>query len=318
MWATWRFARAVPSAEVSRTADPAAELPALATLFDATFTIVGPSGAREVPWSEFFVTFLTSCLEADVILTGVTLTLPPRAAGWSFREIARRHGDFALAGCAAVVELEAGGTAIANARVALFGVDATPVRLLDAEPQLAGLAPGDPAIDDIAADAAAKLEPNADIHGSSEFRRDIARSLIASGIRDAARHAGRARMSDEKHPVAFTLNGTRRRANGRRAVLLSDFLRHDLEFTGTHVGCEHGVCGSCTVLVDGEPARSCLMLAVQADGRTIETGREPRTERRHALAAAIGVSQASRTAVRILYAGLSHDGRPRFSARASR
>jgi carbon-monoxide dehydrogenase small subunit len=66
--------------------------------------------------------------------------------------------------------------------------------------------------------------------------------------------------------------------NGRDVVatveprrLLSDFLRHDLGLTGTHVGCEHGVCGVCTVLFDGEPARSCLMLAVQADGHRVET-----------------------------------------------
>jgi len=78
-------------------------------------------------------------------------------------------------------------------------------------------------------------------------------------------------MSADRHGVTFTLNGTtyERSVDGR--LLLSDFIRHDLEFTGTHVGCEHGVCGSCTVLVDGNPTRSCLMLAVQADGRTIET-----------------------------------------------
>src|SRR5512142_1413709 len=54
-------------------------------------------------------------------------------------------------------------------------------------------------------------------------------------------------------------------------LLLSDFLRHELRLTGTHVGCEHGVCGACTVLVDDEPARACLMLAVQADGACITT-----------------------------------------------
>jgi aerobic-type carbon monoxide dehydrogenase small subunit (CoxS/CutS family) len=78
-------------------------------------------------------------------------------------------------------------------------------------------------------------------------------------------------MTSDRHTVAFTLNGApfERSVDGR--LLLSDFLRHDLEFTGTHVGCEHGVCGSCTVLVDGNPTRSCLMLAVQADGHAIET-----------------------------------------------
>ena len=54
-------------------------------------------------------------------------------------------------------------------------------------------------------------------------------------------------------------------------LLLSDFLRHEFGLTGTHVGCEHGVCGACTVLVDGEPVRGCLLLAVQADGRRVET-----------------------------------------------
>ena len=54
-------------------------------------------------------------------------------------------------------------------------------------------------------------------------------------------------------------------------LLLSDFIRHELQLYGTHVGCEHGVCGACTVLLDGRPARSCLTLAVQADGHVIET-----------------------------------------------
>jgi CO/xanthine dehydrogenase FAD-binding subunit len=180
-------------------ADPAAELPALATLFDATFTIAGTGGARDVPWSEFFVTYLTSSLEPGEILTAVTLTLAPRAAGWSFHEIARRHGDFALAGCAVLAELDAGGEAIARARVALFGVDATPVRLLDAEPAFAGRTAADPAIDEIAADAAAKLEPATDVHGSSAFRRDIARRLIANGVRAAASHAAVRRLPEASH-----------------------------------------------------------------------------------------------------------------------
>ncbi len=54
-------------------------------------------------------------------------------------------------------------------------------------------------------------------------------------------------------------------------MLLSDFIRHELELTGTHVGCEHGVCGACTILLDGQPVRSCLLFAVQADGRAVQT-----------------------------------------------
>jgi aerobic-type carbon monoxide dehydrogenase small subunit (CoxS/CutS family) len=71
--------------------------------------------------------------------------------------------------------------------------------------------------------------------------------------------------------VTVTVNGGTRTQRAEPRTLLSDFLRHDCGLTGTHVGCEQGVCGSCTVLLDGEPVRSCLMLAVQVDGRTVET-----------------------------------------------
>ncbi|MEM1197966.1 MAG: (2Fe-2S)-binding protein [Pseudomonadota bacterium] len=74
-----------------------------------------------------------------------------------------------------------------------------------------------------------------------------------------------------RHSVSMVVNGTRRRGEAEPRMLLSDFLRHELGLSGTHVGCEHGVCGACTVQVDGEPARACLMLAVQAEGATIQT-----------------------------------------------
>lgn len=71
--------------------------------------------------------------------------------------------------------------------------------------------------------------------------------------------------------IAFTLNGKPVTADVDCRLHLADFLRHTLKLTGTHVGCEHGVCGACNILVDGRSMRSCLMLAVQADGAVIET-----------------------------------------------
>lgn len=71
--------------------------------------------------------------------------------------------------------------------------------------------------------------------------------------------------------VTVTVNGTRYTRAVEPRLLLSDFLRHDLGLTGTHVGCEHGVCGACTVLFDGQPVRSCLMFAVQANGHEVLT-----------------------------------------------
>ncbi|MGQ0704472.1 MAG: (2Fe-2S)-binding protein [Gemmatimonadales bacterium] len=72
-------------------------------------------------------------------------------------------------------------------------------------------------------------------------------------------------------PIAVVVNGTRYERSVEPRLLLSDFLRHELGLTGTHVGCEHGVCGACTVLLDGEAVRSCLMFAVQADGHEVQT-----------------------------------------------
>jgi aerobic-type carbon monoxide dehydrogenase small subunit (CoxS/CutS family) len=76
---------------------------------------------------------------------------------------------------------------------------------------------------------------------------------------------------NDVHLVAITVNGTRHEVAVEARRTLADVLRHDLGHTGTHLGCEHGICGACTVLVDGEPTRSCLMFGVQADDAEVET-----------------------------------------------
>jgi carbon-monoxide dehydrogenase small subunit len=79
-------------------------------------------------------------------------------------------------------------------------------------------------------------------------------------------------MSDERvYPIALEVNGAARRGEATARTTLVDFLRDTLRLTGTHVGCEHGICGACSVLLDGEPVRSCLMYAVQAGGHSITT-----------------------------------------------
>src|SRR5207253_11410398 len=74
-----------------------------------------------------------------------------------------------------------------------------------------------------------------------------------------------------KRTIALEINGQRYERTIEPRLLLSDFIRHEAGLTGTHVGCEHGVCGACTVQLDGEPVRSCLLLAVQVQGRAIRT-----------------------------------------------
>jgi carbon-monoxide dehydrogenase small subunit len=78
-------------------------------------------------------------------------------------------------------------------------------------------------------------------------------------------------MQSQTLKISFKINGEERTSDVEPRILLSDFLRHDLGLTGTHVGCEHGVCGACTVQLDGEPVRSCLLFAVQVDGHEVTT-----------------------------------------------
>src|SRR5262249_28798277 len=77
--------------------------------------------------------------------------------------------------------------------------------------------------------------------------------------------------ADRRHVVSFTLNGRPASGEAEPRMLLTDFLRHTMGLTGTHVGCEHGVCGACPTQIDGSPARACLTLAVQVEGASLRT-----------------------------------------------
>src|SRR5436190_1444707 len=92
---------------------------------------------------------------------------------------------------------------------------------------------------------------------------------LAPGMRHATRHAGRRIMAEQQ--VALTINGRTISRSVEPRVTLADFLREKCGLTGTHLGCEHGACGACTVLVDGAAVRSCLMFAVQAEDREVTT-----------------------------------------------
>ncbi len=104
---------------------------------------------------------------------------------------------------------------------------------------------------------------------------------MSASCKDAAKEAA----VSETRTIAVTVNGARREATVPVRLTLADFLRHQLGLTGTHLGCEHGVCGACTILLDGLSARSCLMLAVQADGHEILTveGIAPGPDKLHPL-----------------------------------
>ncbi len=171
-------------------ADPAAELPAVALALEAGLVAQSRDrGRRTIPAADFFTGFFTTALEPDEALTEVLIEAPAPGTGWAMDEVARRHGDFAMVGAAAVVRLDQGGGRIADARVALTGVSDTPVRAREAEQMLAGAEPSAETWTEAAQKASAALSPPADLHGSSAYRRHVAGVLIQRTLAKAAQRA---------------------------------------------------------------------------------------------------------------------------------
>ena len=171
-------------------ADPSAELPAVAVALDAELVARSSDrGERVIPAADFFTGYFTTALEPDEVLTEVRLPAPGPRTGAAFEEAARRHGDFATVGVAAVVQLADGGGSVAGARIVLTGVSDTPVRAAAAEAALSGAAPGEQAWGEAAALATADLSPPADLHGTSAYRRHVAGVLIRRALAAAADRA---------------------------------------------------------------------------------------------------------------------------------
>jgi carbon-monoxide dehydrogenase medium subunit len=167
-------------------ADPTSEWCMLALLLDAEIVIAGLQGSRTVAASDFFLGVFTTALGADEVVTEVHFPGPaPRSA---IREFARRQGDFAVVAVATALEMEDGQ--VRSARIALAGVSDAPVRAMEAEAMLAGAAPTDEAFDEAGRAAAAGLRPPSDIHGSSEYRKELAAALVRRALGDAVRADG--------------------------------------------------------------------------------------------------------------------------------
>jgi len=269
-------------------ADPAAELPAVVVALDAVVGVEGPNGRREVPAASFVTGWFTTDLADDELLVDVIVpAMTSNGDGsleWGFEELARRDGDFATVLVATVVTRDPTGE-VTDARIVAGGVGSTPVRCRAAEAALVGSAR---VADHAAAGRAAgnEVEPIGDVHATAEDRVELVEVLVRRALLGARRVVAAATTAShgsgvEQSPLSdaprsseggVRVNGELRALDGvpdRR--LLTDWLRDDLRLTGTHVGCEHGVCGACTVLLDGEPIRACLTLARQAEGRAVTT-----------------------------------------------
>ena len=173
-------------------ADPAAELPVAMAALDARFRVRSTRGDRVLGAEELFVTHLTTSLEADELLTGIEVPVPAPGTGSAFVEFARRHGDFALGGAAALVRLDDGGTC-ESAAVALLGAAPTPLRAREAEAFLHRRRLDEQTAREAAALAVQNLHPTGDIHGSSEYRHGLIEALTRRALLAAAGRAqGRA------------------------------------------------------------------------------------------------------------------------------
>jgi aerobic carbon-monoxide dehydrogenase medium subunit len=169
-------------------ADPAAELPAVARALDAEFVVRSQSGERVIPAADWFEGYLTTSRRPDELLVEVRFPAAGPGTGTSFQEVARRHGDFAIAGLAASVTLS-GGT-ISAARLAFAGLSDMPVRATSAEDLLAGERPSAGLFDEAARRATEGIDPPADLHGSSDYRKKVGAALVRRGLRAAADNAG--------------------------------------------------------------------------------------------------------------------------------
>lgn len=164
--------------------DPAAELPAVAVALDARLTAYSVRGPRVVDAVDFFIGTFQTDLADDEVLAQVSFAAMPARTGWSFREVARKHGDFASVGAIALVTRGEGGV-VDRARLVLFGVGATPQRAHAAEELLLGQPPSPEVLDAACARAVAELQPPSDVHATAAYRREVAASLIRTTVEEA-------------------------------------------------------------------------------------------------------------------------------------
>ena len=168
-------------------ADPAAELPAVVVALGAELRAQGPAGERAIPAADFFQGIFTTALEPDELLVEIGIPpLPPRT-GTAFEEVARRHGDYAMAGAAAVVTLAAGGT-VAACRLVFFSIGDGPVEARSVA-ALLGETPTPVVVRAAAAAIDADIDPPTDIHATAAYRRHLARTLAERTLNRALARA---------------------------------------------------------------------------------------------------------------------------------
>jgi len=165
---------------------PSAELPVAMVTLDASFILRSKANQRTARAEDFFLSYMTTALQPEELLTEINVPALPANSGWSYQEVSRRHGDFALAGAASLIALDANG-AIQYARLTLTG--ATPIRAYKAEEFLLRESPSDTLFCHAAQQATEKLEQDSDIHASAAYRREVCAVLARRAITQAVQRA---------------------------------------------------------------------------------------------------------------------------------
>jgi CO/xanthine dehydrogenase FAD-binding subunit len=173
-------------------ADPAAEVPALLLGLDGAVQVLGPGGRRRVAARDFFLGHYTTALEPGELVAAVEIPTVAASSGWSIKELARRHGDFALVGALCVVTSDPVTRACTDASVTVFGVAAAPRRCVTTEEHLVGRVLDETVVADAARVAFHDIDVLGDIHGSSEFRTRAGTALVTRAIVEACARAQRA------------------------------------------------------------------------------------------------------------------------------
>ena len=240
-------------------ADAAAELPLALVALGGSAVAESPRGRRTIPADDLFVSYFTTALEPDELLVETVWPAARPGEGFAFEELALRHGDYALSMAACALRVEGG--AVAEARLVVGAVAARPTVVDVAARRARGRRRGG------AGGRGGRPGGGRSVRPPARVRRLPAPRHRRPGRAGGAARLGRRRVT----AIELTVNGRRYREVVEPRLLASDFLRHTLGLTGTHVGCEHGVCGACSVRVDGAAVRSCLLLAVQLDGAEVRT-----------------------------------------------
>lgn len=173
--------------------DPASELPALALLHDATVEVSGLGGRRRIPITEFILGFMTPNIQPDEIVTAVEFAPWSKGHGHGFHEFARRHGDFAVASAACLVERDGDGT-VTRSAIVIGGIGSVPQRHAAGEAALLGTR-GEPDAVGAALDLCGQLEALGDFHGGADYRHSVARSMLGKSLALALSRASGTQVS---------------------------------------------------------------------------------------------------------------------------